>query len=195
MEVRSVSRRKRPQAIRVSDAPTQDARPVKEDERREVVTGEPSQTVELREEQLVARKDLREIGTVEIHTEIEQVPGQVDVEAFREEVVVEHEPVGVVVAERDPPWDEPDGTRVFPIYEEQMVVTRRLVLRERVYVRRVETTERQTFQDTLRRERLVVNDPDNTGRVRESDLRDEPARHDGDNQSGLLESLVRKALE
>ena len=159
MEVKSVSRRKRPQAYRVSETQTHEDKPDDSDKGREVVADAPSHTLEVREEQLVARKELREIGNIEIRTAIDHVPGQLEVDAYREEVVVEHEPVGEVVSQREEPWEEEDGTRVFPIYEEQLVVSRRLVLRERVRVRRIETTERQIFSDTLLRERLVVDDP------------------------------------
>ena len=164
-----------------------------------MVADAPSHTLEVREEQLVARKELREIGNIEVRTAIDHVPGQVEVDAYREEVVVEHEPVGEVVPQREEPWEEADGTRVFPIYEEQLVVSRRLVLRERVRVRRIETTERQIFSDTLLRERLVVDDPDNTGRVREIDAGGETNKQDDKaedgSESGFLDKLVQKALE
>jgi uncharacterized protein (TIGR02271 family) len=163
------------------------------------VDSEFSRTLELREEQLVAHKRLRELGEVELRTEIEEHPGRLEVDAYREEVVVEHEPVGEVVRERREPWEE-DGVLIIPIYEEQLVVTKRLLLRERMRVRRVATTERQLFEDTLRRERLVVDDPAHTGLVREqyptaesdgeSDEED-----DRSNEGGLLNQLVRKALD
>ena len=123
-------------------------------------------TLELREEQLVAHKSLRDVGEIEVRTEIDEVPGRLEVDAYREEVVVEHETVGQVVSEREKPWEE-DGVLVIPIYEEQLVVTKRLVLRERMRVRRIGTTERQLYQDALRRERLVVDDPQHTGLLRE----------------------------
>ena len=167
-----------------------------------------ARNLELREEQLVAHKDVRHLGEIEVRTEVDKVPGRMEVEAHREEVVMEHEAVGLVVSERDEPWEE-DDVLVIPIYEEQLIVSKRLVLRERVRIRRIGTTERQLFQDTLRRERLVVHDPQNTGLVRElyptteseeaaadSDAeavaRAEP---ENDNHSGILGHLVRKALE
>jgi uncharacterized protein (TIGR02271 family) len=166
-------------------------------------------TLELREEQLVAHKELRELGEVEVRTEVEDIPRRLEVDAIREEVEVEHEPVGRVVSERDAPWQE-DGVLVVPVYEEQLVVTKRLVLRERLRIRRVRTTERQLFQDTLRRERLVVEDPDHTGLVHEVHPTDEPtgaqpagqgagteeAAQAGEQpEGGFLEHLVRRALE
>jgi uncharacterized protein (TIGR02271 family) len=161
--------------------------------------------LELREEQLIAHKELRDLGEIEVRTEIDEVPGRLEVDAYREEVLVEHETVGQVVTEREKPWEETDGVLVIPIYEEQLVVTRRLVLRERMRVRRIGTTERQLFQDVLRRERLVVDDPQRAGLVREQypisapDSGEEVEDLDGSEraepESGLLGNLVRKALE
>ena len=185
----------RPQAYRVSET-----RPASEAE----FDAETTRTIELREEQLVAHTDLRELGEIEVRTEVNDVPGRLEVDAYREEVVIEHETVGEVVTERDKPWEE-DGVLIIPIYEEQLVVTKRLVLRERMRVRRVGTTERQLFQDTLRRERLVVDDPQGTGLVREqystgglqNDARVSSVDSSEPDESapGFLGSLVHKALQ
>ena len=169
----------------------------------ETAAADQERTLELREEQLVAHKQVRELGEVEVRTEVDEVPGHLEVDAYREEIQVDHEPVGTVVSERDDPWEE-DGVLVVPVYEEQLVVTRRLVLRERLRIRRVGTTERQLFQDTLRRERLVIEDPQHTGLVHERYPTDEPTgspateeeTHTGTRaEGGLLEHLVRKVLE
>ncbi|MBA2447738.1 MAG: YsnF/AvaK domain-containing protein [Chloroflexi bacterium] len=127
---------------------------------------EGEQTLELREEQLVPHKEMREVGQIQIRTEVEEIPGRLEVEALREEVEVEHVPIGQVVSERVPPWEE-DGVLYVPLYEEQLVMVKRLVLREHLKIRRVGTTETRLFEDTLRRDRLVVEDPDNTGLVHE----------------------------
>jgi uncharacterized protein (TIGR02271 family) len=181
-----MSRRKLNQAYRTS--------PEAAAGQTESVTDEPAGTVELREERLVAHKETQELGEVQVHTEVDETPGRLEVDAYREEVTVEHEPVGEVVTERVEPWRDDDGAFVIPVYEERLVVVKRLVLRERIHVRRVGTTERQLFEDTLRRERLVVDDPQQTGRVREvyPAAEEEPV---ADEQSGFLEGLVRKALE
>lgn len=123
--------------------------------REEVPAG---QTLRLREEELVARKVMEEVGRVQIRTRTEEFPGRIEVDALREEVDVEHVPVGEVVAERRKPWEE-DGVLVVPVYEEQLVVTKRLVLKEHLRIRRLQTSERQIFEETLRRERLVIDDP------------------------------------
>jgi uncharacterized protein (TIGR02271 family) len=163
------------------------------------------QVLELREEELVAHKELRELGEVAVSTEIDEVPGRLEVDAFREEVTVEHEPVGQAVSEREEPWED-DGVLVVPVYEEQLVVTKRLVLKERLRISRVRVSERHLFEDTLRQERLKLEDPQGTGLVHEQDPTDEareeePAETETERstaaprEGGLLENLVRKALE
>ncbi|HEY3108499.1 MAG TPA: YsnF/AvaK domain-containing protein [Chloroflexota bacterium] len=126
----------------------------------------PVETLSLREEQLVAHKTMEQVGEVVVRTEVEELPGRLEVEALREEVQVEHVPLGQVVSQRREPWEE-DGVLIVPVYEEQLVVTKRLVLREEIRLRRVRTAERQLFEETLRRERAIVEDPGQTGLVRE----------------------------
>jgi uncharacterized protein (TIGR02271 family) len=169
---------------------------------------EEGRTLELREERLRARKELQEVGEVRVRREVEEVPGRLEVEAFREEVEVEHVPVGRVVDRRQDPWEE-EGVLVVPIYEEQLVVSKRLVMREQIRVRRVGTTEKQLFEDKLLKERAVVEDPENTGRVHEVFATDHdearPADRDdarsaeggtGDQEEGgLMQRAVRKLLE
>jgi len=172
--------------------------------------------IELREEQLIPHKEMREVGEVLVRTEIDEIPGRIEVEALREEVEVLHEPVGQVVSERRAPWEDGEAL-VVPVYEEQLVVVKRLVLRENLRIRRVATRERQVFQDSLRKERLVVEDPDQTGMVHERYPQDEYAldRADADQadrsrahvgpvdrddprareEGGFLENLVRKAFQ
>jgi uncharacterized protein (TIGR02271 family) len=161
---------------------------------------EGEQVLELREEELVARKDLRELGEIRVRTQVEELPGRLEVEALREEVEVEHVPVGQVVSERVSPWEE-NGTLVVPVYEEQLVVVKRLVLREQLRVRRVGTTERRLIEDTLRRERLVIEDPNNTGLVHEQypaaaehDERPKEETRERE-EGGFLGQLVRKAFQ
>jgi len=161
--------------------------------------------VELREEQLVAHKELRDVGEIEVRTEVELMPGRLEVDAYREEVEVDHETVGATVTERSEPWEE-DGVLIVPVYEERLVVTKRLILRERLRIRRARVTERQLFQDTLPRERLVVDDPQQNGLVSQScpSGGQAPAREPSPTtaepnasptEGGFLEQLVRKALE
>jgi uncharacterized protein (TIGR02271 family) len=162
------------------------------EERREELAG---QTLRLREEELVARKVMEEVGRVQVRTRTEEFPGRLEVEAMREEVEVEHVPVGQVVNERKGPWEE-DGVLVVPVYEEQLVVSKRLVLKEHLRVRRYQTTERQVFEDTLRRERLVIDDPSGQNLVHERFPTEAPngsveAEGRGEDESGLAGFVKR----
>jgi uncharacterized protein (TIGR02271 family) len=158
--------------------------------------------LELHEEQLVARKELVEAGEVVLHTEIDEAPARLEIDAFREEVEIEHEPVGKIVSERAAPWEE-NGDFVVPVYEEQLVVVKRLVLREQLRIRRMRTTEHQTYEDQLRRERLVIDDPDSSGLVQEKypveedgPAASEHTPHEGTHpaEPGLLSNVVRRVL-
>ena len=122
-------------------------------------------TLQLREEDLVARKELQEAGRISFRKEVQEVPRQLEVEAYHEEVTLERVPIGRVVEEQATAREE-DGVYIVPIYEEQLVVVKQLVLKEEIHIRRERTTERRVFEDTVQRERLVVEDPDQTGRVR-----------------------------
>ncbi|HEV7216199.1 MAG TPA: YsnF/AvaK domain-containing protein [Chloroflexota bacterium] len=161
-------------------------------------------TIHLHEERLVPHKDLRTVGEVEVRTTIEEFPGRLTVDALREEVEIEHVPVGEAVKERVAPWDE-DGVLVVPVYEEQLIVVKRLVMREQLRIRRVETSETRLFEDTLRRERVVVDDPQQTGLIHEfyagaaADGRPDgeevaSTEEDGNAEGGFLGHLVRRAF-
>jgi uncharacterized protein (TIGR02271 family) len=166
--------------------------------------GEQRRTLELREERLAAHRELEEAGRVRFRKEVEEVPRRLEVDAYREEAIVEHVPIGRVVKERQGPREE-DGVLVVPVYEEQLVVVKRLVLTEEVRIRREGTTERRLFEDTVRRERLVAEDLAGTGRVREQYATDrpegEPVAGDGvrdrdqADEGGFLDKLGQKLLK
>jgi uncharacterized protein (TIGR02271 family) len=163
-------------------------------------------TLELREEQLVPRKELEEVGRVRIRKAVEDVPRRLELDAYYEEAEIEHVPIGRVVKEREAAREE-DGVHIVPIYEEQLVVVKRLVLKEEIRIRHQGVTEKRLFEETVRRERLVIEDPDRTGRVREHYATEQPEgeRVAGDSVRGeeeespeersLLEKLGRKVLD
>lgn len=161
-------------------------------------------TIHLHEERLVPHKDLRTVGEVEVRTAMEEFPGRLTVDALREEVEIEHVPVGEAVKERVAPWDD-NGVLVVPVYEEQLVVVKRLVMREQLRIRRVETSETRLFEETLRRERVVLDDPQQTGLVHEFYAGATPdgqpsgeavasTGDDGSGEGGFLGHLVRRAF-
>lgn len=130
-------------------------------------------TVQLEEEQLVARKRLEEVGRVRVRKEVDEVPRRLEVDAYTEDVQIEHLPVGRFVPQQESPREE-DGVYIVPVYEEQLVVVKRLLLKEEIHIRRQGATEKRLFEETVRRERLVIDDPENTGHVREHYATDRP---------------------
>jgi uncharacterized protein (TIGR02271 family) len=136
-------------------------------EQRLGVGGAPSgERMQLREEELVPHKEMREAGRVRIRKEVEEVPRVLDVEAAREQVAVEHVPVGKVVPEKRAPWREGDFL-IVPVYEEQVEVVKRLVLREQLRIRLETTTEARRIAESVLRERVVIEDSTDKGFVRE----------------------------
>ncbi len=83
----------------------------------------------------------------------------------RDEVVVERVPIGKVVGAVPPVRQEGDVT-IMSVVEEEVVVTRRLILKEEVRVRRVRTIERFTETLPVREQQVAIT---------RTDLEDEPA--------------------
>jgi uncharacterized protein (TIGR02271 family) len=132
---RSTTTQKMSRRARQSDDPaTSDAEPVNESPFEE------RQILELREEELVAHKESVESGVVRVRKWTEHLPSRLEVEVSRDELEVEHVPVGRVVAERAEAREE-SGRWIVPVYEEQLVVVKRLILREEIHFRRIPTRE------------------------------------------------------
>ena len=117
--------------------------------------GQPEEvSVIRREEELQVGTDVRPAGSVRVRKHVESHPF--------EEVVprsVEHADVERVVPhEADSGEVEtlPDGSVSIPVFEEEIVVTRRTVVRERVIIRKHTVTERHRVEAELRRERVEV---------------------------------------
>jgi len=79
----------------------------------------------------------------------------VEVDLKQEQVVIERVPVGRVVDAVPPVRQEGDVT-IMPVVEEELVVVRRLVLKEEVHIRRVQTTVSQVQTVTLRQQHVSV---------------------------------------
>jgi stress response protein YsnF len=115
------------------------------------------------EEHLVVRKGERETGRVRIVRRVETREEVVDEPGWRERVEVEHVPVGRYVTEVAPVREE-GGVTVIPIYEEVLVVERRLLLKEEVHFRKTREEVREPKHVELRRtvvdvERVDGGDP------------------------------------
>ena len=79
----------------------------------------------------------------------------VSAELSHEHVVVERVPVGRVVAAVPPVSQEGDVT-IMPVVEEELVLVRRLVLKEEVHLRRVRTTTTHSETVAVREQHVAV---------------------------------------
>jgi uncharacterized protein (TIGR02271 family) len=97
----------------------------------------------------VERERVRVTSTVSTREEA------VDVPLVQEELVVERVPVGRVVDAASEPRQE-GATLIVPVYEEVLVVEKRLVLKEEVHITRKRQEERHREQVPLRREDVLI---------------------------------------
>lgn len=104
-----------------------------------------------------------------IRKRLEEAPVQEDIQRNFEEAEVEHAPA----APEDSGEVEvlPDGSISIPVMEEELVVSKRTVVRERIIVHKRIRTEQQRIESTLRREHAEIDaSPGNShGDVREEE--------------------------
>lgn len=106
-------------------------------------------------EQLLVQKEAVSRGAVHLHKSVETTEQTLQVPVFHEEATVEHLTPEAYNASG---VQDPD-TMVIPIYEEQVVVEKRMVLKEYIRIRKRRVEEQQTVTETVRREYLTVTDP------------------------------------
>ena len=127
-------------------APTPDVRG-----REQIVEG--GQTVQLREEELTARRERVQAGEVEIHKDVVAEQRSIDVPVTREEVIVERHPVEGRVSDR--PIGEGESIRV-PLREEEVTVEKRPVVTEEIAVGKREVQDTEEVTGTVRREEAHI---------------------------------------
>ena len=117
--------------------------------------------LQLREEELVAKKQNVEKGEVQVSKDVVTEQKTLEVPVRREEVTIERTPVDRRPSDR--PIDDREDTISVPVHEERVEVEKRPVVYEEVGVgkREVQATER--VSDTVRREEARVE--------REGDIR------------------------
>jgi uncharacterized protein (TIGR02271 family) len=116
------------------------------------------------EEELVAGTREVKTGTVRISKEVEQVRKIVSAPAIRDAVEVNRIPVNRVV-DSIPQMREEGDLLVIPVVEEELVILKRLILKEEIHIRRKRTRERISKKVTLESERAVVERLDAAGNV------------------------------
>jgi uncharacterized protein (TIGR02271 family) len=116
-------------------------------------TGETGRTVELREEELQARKQPVERGRVRIGKDVVEEQQTMDVPVTREEVTVERHPVSRQPSET--PIGQGETIQV-PVREEQVSVEKRPVVTEEIEVGKRQVEETQEVSGTVRREEARI---------------------------------------
>ena len=124
------------------------------------------------EEELVAGTREVKTGTVRISKKVEHVRKVVSAPAVHDVVQVNRIPVNRVV-DTIPQMREEGDVLVIPVVEEELVIQKRLVLKEEIHIRRKRTRERVSKDVTLDNERAVIERLDADGNVI---ARSEPAR-------------------
>jgi uncharacterized protein (TIGR02271 family) len=131
------------------------------------VPGQPD-TLEIKQEEAEIQKSRILTGSVKIRTLVETFEDRVAAEVERQDVEITRVPVGRVVTTRPDVRFEDDMT-IIPILEEELVVEKRLILREELHIRRKKTSETIEMPVMLRRDKVNVehvpaNDVKNQGK-------------------------------
>ncbi len=109
------------------------------------------------EERLIPATRPVDIGELRILKHVDHMEESVRQPVTRDDVTVERVPI-------NRPLDAPVASRtegewlVIPVMEEVLVVQKRLMLKEELRIRRQQVVEEQVVRETVRRERLVVED-------------------------------------
>ena len=112
-------------------------------------------TMQLREEELVAKKHAVEIGQVQIAKNVVTEQRTLEVPVTREEVTIERHPVERHPSDR--PLDQPGQTISIPVYEEQVELEKRPVVYEEVGVGKREVQNTEQVSGTVHREEAQID--------------------------------------
>ena len=112
--------------------------------------------IPLMREEIGIEKVARESGHVRIRKTVHTEERHFSVPITREEVVIEHVPIGRETASRDAAFEE--DTVDVPLYEEEVRVSTHRVLDEEVVVRTVARSVEQQGSATLRHEEAEIED-------------------------------------
>ena len=112
-------------------------------------------TVQLREEQLAARKQTVQSGQVSVGTDVVAEQRTLEVPVAREEVVIERHAVDRRPS--DEPISASTETLNVPVREEQVTAEKRAVVYEEVNIGKRAVQETQRVSDTVRKEVVDVD--------------------------------------
>jgi len=126
------------------------------------------------EEELVTGRREVKTGSIRVRKRVQRIRKSIDMPVVKHAARVERVRINRVVKEI-PKIREERGMLVIPVVEEQIVVRRRLVLREEIRVVQSTIEERATADVKITREHAVVERLDDQGKViARSDPKDPP---------------------
>ena len=111
--------------------------------------------LQLFSEELSVAKEKVETGRVRVSTRTHEREAVVDEDLAHERVEIKTTPMNLQI-DAMPEVRQEGDTTIIPVVEEQLVVERRLVLKEEVRIRRVRSTERHQEKVKLRYQEAVV---------------------------------------
>lgn len=122
------------------------------------------QSVPVIEEELVTGTRKVKTGSVRIRKEVEETVQRVELPTFEDVVEVTRVAVNRHVTETPAVRQEGDLT-IIPVVEEEIVVRKRLILREELHIRRRRLEDTVTEDVTVAKERATVERLDEKGNV------------------------------
>lgn len=128
---------------------------VNEKERNED-RGEPFQTIPVIHEQLEISKKLVETGRVNISKTVSEHQELVDIPLMHEEISVEKVSINRYIESNNQPVRYEGDTMIIPVVKEVVVVERRLMLVEELWVTKRKVETRHTEQVTLKKEEVKI---------------------------------------
>lgn len=135
---------------------------------------EGEQTLQLREEELTARKSTVQTGEVTLSTEVVSEQRTIEVPVTREEVTIDRHAVDRRPSDR--PIAETSETISIPVSEEQVTAEKRAVVYEEVEVGKRAVQETKHVSETVRREEAVIDKEGNVEIAGESSSVPRPPR-------------------
>jgi uncharacterized protein (TIGR02271 family) len=133
---------------------TETSRPVADTGQRAMDTRE-GRRLQLREEELIARKRSVQAGEVDIRTEVVSEQRTLEVPVRHEEVTIERHAVDRRPSDR--PVSETGETISIPVTEEQVTLEKQAVVYEEVNVGKRVVQETEHVSETVRREEAVID--------------------------------------
>ncbi len=116
------------------------------------------------EEEVLAEVVPVKTGSVRVEKHVQKRTRRIQAPLLREEVEVRRVPVNRVVTEA-PPVRREGGVTIIPVLQEELVITKRLVLKEEIHLVRHRTTDQFSQEVQLDRESAEVRRLDASGRV------------------------------